>query len=59
MLDGVVRGHADPFAMDEWVSGPRGQAMVRAAIFRVLGDRPADLPVYAAALDPLLARDLR
>ena len=59
VLDGVVRGHADPFAMDEWVSGPRGQAMVRAAIFRVLGDRPADLPVYAAALDPLLARDLR
>lgn len=56
VLDGVVRGHADPLAMDAWVTGPRRQAMLRAAIFRIVSDHPADLRAYEAALGPLLAR---
>ena len=56
VLDGVVRGHADPLAMDAWVTGPRRQAMLRAAIFRIVSDHPADLRAYEAALAPLLAR---
>ena len=56
VFDGVVRGHADPLAMDAWVTGPRRQAMLRAAIFRIVSDHPADLRAYEAALGPLLAR---
>lgn len=56
VLDGVARGHADPLAMDAWVTGPRRQAMLRAAIFRIVSDHPTDLRAYAAALGPLLAR---
>ena len=56
VLDCVVGGHADPLVIREWSAGPHGQAMLRAAIFRVVSDRPVDLPAYEAALAPLLAR---
>lgn len=55
VLDCVLWFGADPAVMDEWTDGPVGQAMVRSAIFRLLGDRPADVPALERALAPLLA----
>lgn len=55
VLDAVVGLDADPAVMDEWTSGAAGQAMVRAAIFRLLSDPSAATPAYTRVLDPLLA----
>ena len=59
VLDAVMRSHAPAQVMDEWATGRRGQAMLRAAIFRLLSDRPVDPAAYASALGPLLARSAR
>lgn len=53
VLDSVRRFGADPAVVEEWTTGAAGQAMVRAAIFRLLGDRPVD--VRDGALAALLA----
>lgn len=50
-----VRWGADPGAMDDWTHGPGRQAMVRSAIFRLLSDRPVDVPALERAVAPLLA----
>ncbi|WP_435199698.1 aminoglycoside phosphotransferase [Janibacter sp. GS2] len=55
VLDCLLRFGADPAVMEEWTDGPSGQAMTRSAIFRLLSDRPADVPLFEWALAPLLA----
>lgn len=50
-----VQGGVDAAAMDDWTSGPAGQAMLRSAIFRLLSDRPADVPALERTVAPLLA----
>lgn len=55
VLDAVAWLDADPGVMTDWVTGAAGQAMARAAIFRLLSDRPAHPEVYRRALAPLLA----
>lgn len=54
VLDCVMAWDADPHVLDEWVVGARRQAMVRAAIFRILSDQPADVSAYERVLEPLL-----
>ncbi|WP_338748291.1 aminoglycoside phosphotransferase [Janibacter alittae] len=54
VLDSVLWHGADPAVMQEWATGAAGGAMARAAAFRLLSDRPADVPAYTRALDPLL-----
>lgn len=54
VLDAVLWWEADPSVMDEWAAGPRAQAMVRSALFRVLSDRPTDVTAYRQALGPVL-----
>lgn len=53
VLDAVMWWGAEPDAMHEWRDGAARQAMIRAALFRLLSDRPADVPAYEAALAPL------
>ena len=55
VLDSVLWHAADPAVMDEWATGAAGSAMARAGVFRLLGDRPADVPAYSRVLTPLLA----
>lgn len=55
VLDSVLWHAADPAVMDEWATGAAGAAMVRAAIFRLVGGRQVDAPAWAHALGPLLA----
>lgn len=55
VLDSVLWHGADPAVMEEWATGATGVAMARAAAFRLLSDRPADVPAYTRALGPLLA----
>lgn len=55
VLDCIQWFGADPAVMKEWTDGPSGQAMTRSAIFRLLSDRPADVPLFERALAPLLA----
>ena len=43
-----------PDALDEWRTGAARQAMLRAALFRVLSDQPCDVETYVAAMAPLL-----
>ncbi len=50
VLDSVLWGGADPTAL----ASVARDDLRRAIAFRVLSDRPADLPAYAAALEPLL-----
>jgi len=50
VLDAVLWLGADDSALDEWRTGVMRQAMLRAAIFRVLSDVPCDVQRYAAAL---------
>lgn len=54
VLDSVVRWGADRAVMHEWVSGARRQAMIRAAMFRLLGERPSDIGLHEQALVPIL-----
>ena len=54
VLDSVLRLAADPDTMTSWTRGARRQAMLRAAIFRLLSDRPADGAAYEEVLAPLL-----
>ena len=42
-------------ALDEWRTGAQRQAMLRAALFRVLSDQPCDVRTYDAALATLLS----
>lgn len=58
MLDSVLWWKADPSILACWTDGPSGQAMIRAALFRLLADRPQPEVAerYAEALAPLLAR---
>jgi uncharacterized protein (TIGR02569 family) len=48
VLDAVLWLGATPEALDDWRSGVQHQAMLRAALFRVLSDRPCDVERYAA-----------
>ena len=53
VLDSVMWWGADPAAMDEWCDGAARAAMVRAALFRLLSDRPGDVGAFERALAPL------
>lgn len=48
VLDAVLWLGADEAALDGWRTGAEHQAMLRAALFRVLSDRPCDVERYAA-----------
>ena len=48
VLDAVLWLGAPHEALDEWRAGARRQAMLRAALFRVLSDRPCAVTRYAA-----------
>lgn len=50
VLDAVMWFGADPAAMDDFADGAPRQAMVRAALFRLLSDRPSDVGVFERAL---------
>ena len=51
VLDAVLWLGAEPRAMDEWADGVRWQAMLRAALFRLLSDPDPDVARYRALLD--------
>lgn len=53
VLDSVMWWGADVEAMTAWADGVPRQAMIRAALFRLLSDRPADVAAYGRALAPL------
>jgi hypothetical protein len=48
VLDAVLWLGAPVDALDDWRSGARRQAMLRAALFRVLSDQPCEVARYAA-----------
>ena len=48
VLDAVLWFGAPAETLDEWRAGAPRQAMLRAALFRVLADRPCDVARYAA-----------
>jgi hypothetical protein len=48
VLDAVLWLGAPLAALDDWRYGAPRQAMLRAALFRVLSDRPCDVERYAA-----------
>jgi uncharacterized protein (TIGR02569 family) len=48
VLDAVLWLGAPVVALDDWRRGAERQAMLRAALFRVLSDRPCDVERYAA-----------
>ncbi len=48
VLDAVLWWGAPRRALDDWRSGAHRQAMLRAALFRVLSDQPCDVARYAA-----------
>ena len=48
VLDAALWLGADAAALDDWRSGTPRQAMLRAALFRVLSDLPCDVGRYAA-----------
>ena len=48
VLDAVLWHGAPTEALDDWRTGPERQAMLRAALFRVLADIPCDVARYAA-----------
>lgn len=58
VLDAVLWHGADPSVMGGWSGGAQRQAMLRAALFRVLSDPPdPSVPdLYRSALGPLLSR---
>ena len=53
VLDLVMWSGAHPALMADWVSGAPRQAMLRAAIFRVLSDADPDLGRYRRTLRPV------
>lgn len=52
VLDAVLWLGADPHAMHAWAGGVRRQAMLRAALFRLLSDPEPDVGRYRTALGP-------
>jgi uncharacterized protein (TIGR02569 family) len=54
VLDAVLWLGAPPSRLREWTLGPDRQAMVRAALFRLLSDPDPPLDRYEAALEPVL-----
>lgn len=56
VLDAMLWAGAAPSVLGAWRSGAAGQAMLRAALFRVLSDRPCDVARYEALLQPLLVQ---
>lgn len=54
VLDSVVHADASADVMEEWATEAAGQAMVRSAIFRLLGDPDPDIEAYARTLAPVL-----
>ena len=48
VLDAVLWLAAPTTALDGWRTGVERQAMLRAALFRVLSDEPCDVARYAA-----------
>lgn len=48
VLDAVLWLGAPASALDDWRSGAHRQALLRAALFRVLSDQPCDVRRYAA-----------
>ena len=60
VLDAVLWHGADPAAIAHWADGARRQAMLRAALFRLLSDEPVlagadgSAAAYACVLAPLL-----
>ncbi len=48
VLDAVLWRGAPPEALDDWRRGAERQAMLRAALFRVLSDGPCEVERYAA-----------
>lgn len=50
VLDAVLWLGADPRVLGEWASGARRQAMLRAALFRLLSDREPDVARYRELL---------
>ncbi|HET7431689.1 MAG TPA: hypothetical protein VFJ89_09300 [Nocardioides sp.] len=55
VLDAVLWLDAPAARIRDWTSGPDLQAMVRAALFRLLSDTDPDLDRYERALAPVLA----
>lgn len=53
VLDAVLWHGADPSVVSGWSSGVRRQAMLRAALFRLLSDDPPDTAAYRDVLAPL------
>ncbi|MEJ7794884.1 MAG: hypothetical protein WKF50_04975 [Nocardioides sp.] len=54
VLDAVLWLGAEPSVMTDWSDAARRDAMCRAALFRVLSDRPCDVAAYRRALQPAL-----
>lgn len=54
VLDSLLWLDADPAALDAWRTGPDRTAMLRAVVFRLLSDRPADVAAYARVVDRVL-----
>lgn len=55
VLDSVLRLEADPDVMEGWITGAAGQAMTRAALFRLLSDALPEVTAHEHALAPLLS----
>jgi uncharacterized protein (TIGR02569 family) len=55
VLDAVIALGAPMVAMSRFGAGPERQAMLRAALFRLLSDRPADVTAYERALSLLVS----
>jgi len=54
VLDAVLWHDAPASALAPWQYGPEADALVRAALFRLLSDDPPDVDRYARVLEPLL-----
>ena len=48
VLDAVLWLGARASTLDDWRSGVHRQAMLRAALFRILSDQPCDVGRYTA-----------
>lgn len=56
VLDSVLWWGADPEEIRALAEGPGADALARAAIFRILSDRPPRVDLYEQVLTPLLTR---